>query len=187
DPGGNTYLNQLSFEDMQALELIKGPAGSIYGAGTGGALLINSPLYSEDSRKPNSIRFSMGAGSYGLLHENLALQWGEEGHKNQLRFTNKQSDGYRDHTNLHEQTATYETQFKWSKKQTLDAFFHYTNLFYQTPGALTAEEFKENPRAARPQAGDLPSAKASNASVHQKAFLSGLKHTYKFSSNFKNT
>lgn len=39
----------------------------------------------------------------------------------------------------------YEIQFKWSKKQTLDAFFHYTNLFYQPPGALTEEEFRKEP------------------------------------------
>jgi iron complex outermembrane receptor protein len=42
DPGGNTYLTQLAPFDMHSLELIKGPAGSLYGASTGGALLINS-------------------------------------------------------------------------------------------------------------------------------------------------
>ena len=42
DPGGNTYLTQLAPFDMYSLELIKGPAGSLYGAATGGALLIKS-------------------------------------------------------------------------------------------------------------------------------------------------
>src|SRR5687768_15304033 len=42
DPGGNTYLNQLSYFNFHSIEIIKGPAGSLYGAGTGGALLITS-------------------------------------------------------------------------------------------------------------------------------------------------
>src|SRR5687767_6993305 len=42
DPGGGTYLNQLSYYNIHSVEVIKGPAGSLYGAGTGGALLINS-------------------------------------------------------------------------------------------------------------------------------------------------
>src|SRR2546423_8824112 len=42
DPGGNTYLNQLSFYNVSSIEILKGPASSLYGAGTGGAVLINS-------------------------------------------------------------------------------------------------------------------------------------------------
>src|ERR1044071_9056432 len=36
DPGGNTYLNQLGFYNIQSIEVIKGPGSSLYGAGTGG-------------------------------------------------------------------------------------------------------------------------------------------------------
>src|SRR6187200_1416089 len=42
DPGGNTYLNQLSFYNIQSAEVIKGPGSSLYGAGTGGVLIIES-------------------------------------------------------------------------------------------------------------------------------------------------
>src|SRR6187549_2639850 len=42
DPGGHTYLNQLGFYNFQSIELIKGPGSSLYGAGTGGVMMINS-------------------------------------------------------------------------------------------------------------------------------------------------
>ena len=42
DAGGNTYLNQLSFQNVNSIEIIKGPASSIYGAGTGGAVILKS-------------------------------------------------------------------------------------------------------------------------------------------------
>ena len=45
DPGGNTYLNELGFYNFQSIEIIKGPAGSLYGAGIGGAMLIHSIMW----------------------------------------------------------------------------------------------------------------------------------------------
>src|SRR5437762_13314218 len=43
DAGGNTYLNQLSYYNFNSIEIIKGPGGgSLYGAGTGGVILIHS-------------------------------------------------------------------------------------------------------------------------------------------------
>ena len=40
DFGGNTYLNLLDFSSVDNAEVIKGPGSSLYGAGTGGVLLI---------------------------------------------------------------------------------------------------------------------------------------------------
>ena len=42
DPSGNTYLNQLSFYNFNSIEIVKGPASSLYGAGIGGAVLIHT-------------------------------------------------------------------------------------------------------------------------------------------------
>ena len=37
DGGGNTYLNLVDLNELTGAEIIKGPAASTYGAGTGGA------------------------------------------------------------------------------------------------------------------------------------------------------
>src|SRR5690606_14059371 len=50
DPGGNTYINLLDFGSLQAAEIIKGPGGSLYGAGTGGVLLMQSDAASDEDR-----------------------------------------------------------------------------------------------------------------------------------------
>src|SRR5215217_3525274 len=42
DPGGHTYLNQLGYYNFNSIEIVKGPGSSLYGAGTGGVLLIES-------------------------------------------------------------------------------------------------------------------------------------------------
>jgi iron complex outermembrane receptor protein len=44
DAGGNTYLNLVDLNTLTSAEVIKGPAASVYGAGTGGAVLLRSDL-----------------------------------------------------------------------------------------------------------------------------------------------
>ena len=41
DAGGNTYLNLIDPNSISTAEILKGPAGSVYGAGTGGVVTFN--------------------------------------------------------------------------------------------------------------------------------------------------
>src|SRR3954469_12432892 len=41
DAGGNTYLQLVDISQLQSLEIIKGPASSLYGANTGGAVILH--------------------------------------------------------------------------------------------------------------------------------------------------
>ena len=40
DAGGNTYFNQFAWNNFSSIEVVKGPVGSMYGAGTGGLLIM---------------------------------------------------------------------------------------------------------------------------------------------------
>ena len=42
DAGGNTYFNQFAWNNFTDIEIVKGPVSSMYGAGTGGLILVNS-------------------------------------------------------------------------------------------------------------------------------------------------
>ena len=55
DAGGNAYLNLLDVNSIGGAEIIKGPAGSIYGAGTGGALLLSGASLSGQHQQDTSI------------------------------------------------------------------------------------------------------------------------------------
>ncbi len=62
DPGGNTYLNQLGFYNFGSIEMLKGPGSSLYGAGTGGVMLIES----NGLQRPQGITVDYTGGSFGL-------------------------------------------------------------------------------------------------------------------------
>ena len=183
DPGGNTYLTQLAPFDMYSLELIKGPAGSLYGAATGGALLIKT--------RPNFWQSGFTAeynyGSFNSNTINAQVRLGNQQGGNIINYSHQSSDGYRNHTNLRRDIVTWESMLKNTDKQTLSTYAFYGDLYYQTPGALTLAEYNANPKQSRPAAGANPSAEQSQAAIYQKTFMAGITNTYRISPSFENT
>jgi len=183
DAGGNTYLNQLSFYNFNSIEVIKGPGGSLYGAGTGGVILIHS----QPETWQKDFNATVLGGSYGLVNANLQARVGKEKFQNALNYAHQSSDGYRHHTQMRRDIGTWQSKILIGKKDQLKFSALYGDLYYQTPGALTKTEWTANPRAARPKAGAFPSADSAQAAIYQKTFLGGLTNEYKFSEHFDNT
>jgi iron complex outermembrane receptor protein len=183
DPGGNTYLNQLSFFNFNSLEVIKGPAGSLYGAGTGGAILINS--LGEENLPAFSANLLYGSNDLGAL--NIQMNQGKEVFRNAFNFSHQQGHGYRHHTSMRRDVATWQTQIAAGNRETLKFNFLYGDLFYETPGALTRTEYLNDPKAARPAAGAFPSADKAKAAIFQKTWLGGFNNHYKFNGHFENS
>jgi len=183
DPGGNTYFNQFAFNNFSAIEIIKGPAGSMYGAGTGGLLLMNS---FANAFTP-SVNLEYITGSYGLQNILASVTYGEGNSRSAITYAHNESSGYRDHTKSKRDNVSFVSQFKVSDRQQLTASILYNNLFYETPGALTKAEFNNNPLQARPAAGGFPSADGAQAAISQKNFVAGINQQYRFTHEFKNT
>ncbi|HEX2682403.1 MAG TPA: TonB-dependent receptor plug domain-containing protein, partial [Ferruginibacter sp.] len=183
DPGGNTYFNQFAQNNFSSIEVVKGPAGSMYGAGTGGLLLMHS---FENAWQPG-VSLEYVTGSYGLHNILSTIGFGGDQSRNLLTFAHTESDGYRSHTRTKRDNVSYSSQFHISDKQQLTAGVLYDNLFYETPGGLTAAEFNIDPRQARPAAGGFPSADGAKAAIYQKNLTVGLNHQYNFCKGFKNS
>src|SRR6202000_1430715 len=71
DAGGNSYLNAVDINNINHIEILKGPDGSLFGANSGGVVLLSPVNLHADS---NYVSVGLNGGSYGLLHENTALQ-----------------------------------------------------------------------------------------------------------------
>ena len=183
DPGGNTYLNQLSFYNIQSAEVIKGPGSSLYGAGTGGVLLLKT----NQSNWQSGLSFDFGAGHWGLNSLNTNLRLGTDAVQNTLNYSQLSSNGCRDHSELDRKVFTWDLNANLSDKGRITTHFLWGDLFYQTPGALTLAEYNANPRAARPRVGPVPGAAESKAAIYQKMFLAGITFNQKFSAEWQNT
>ncbi|MBK7098547.1 MAG: Plug domain-containing protein [Sphingobacteriales bacterium] len=58
DPGGNTYFNQFAANSFSYAEIFKGPASSMYGAGSGGLILLNTRF---DKLTQLNVEFNAGS------------------------------------------------------------------------------------------------------------------------------
>ncbi len=191
DPGGNTYFNQFAWNNFSYIEIFKGPAGSMYGAGTGGLIL----LHNFDRWQPGA-GLEYITGSYGLQNIFTSAKFGIKArlndivgqeNRNQFTYAHNQTDGYRVQTKMRRDNFSWQSQLKLSDKQQLTASVLFTDMYYQTPGALTLAEFTADPKAARPAGGGFPSAVNAHAAIYQKNITGGFTNTYNINSSFKNS
>ncbi|WP_300598723.1 TonB-dependent receptor plug domain-containing protein [Niabella sp.] len=180
DPGGNTYFNQLAFNNFNALTIFKGPASSMYGAGTGGLILIDPPAATK-----SGVGVEYFTGNYHAHHLLADGTWTKDNYSNTVTYAHDQSDGYRAQSAMQRNNLSWNTRMKW-KDQELIASVLFSDLYYQTPGALTLKEYQQNPRAARPNAGALPGAEQVNAAIWQKTITAGVTHKQKFGAYWSN-
>lgn len=181
DAGGNTYFNQFDWNNIGSAEIFKGPAGSMYGAGTGGLVLLNSIHNWEPG-----VSLDYTTGSYDLQHILASARFGQQENMNQFTVAHNSNDGYRNQSRLRRDNFSWVSRLKLSDRQQFSASVLVSDMYYQTPGALTLAEFNNNPRAARPAAGGLPSAEAANAAIDQLNFLAGFNHTYHINEGITN-
>ncbi|MEO6327946.1 MAG: TonB-dependent receptor plug domain-containing protein [Ginsengibacter sp.] len=182
DPGGDSYLNQLGSYNINSIEIIKGSNNSIYGAGTGGAMLIES----ISERDQPGLYCEYGLGSYGSQNYNTSLTTASDNSIVKYGFQHQKSDGYRDHSRSQKSVASWNGLFKMGKESLLKTTFLFGDLFYETPGALTKAEYNANPKAARPGTLSSPGAVQANAYIKQKMFLTGASYERPITSNLQN-
>ncbi|MFN2439245.1 MAG: TonB-dependent receptor plug domain-containing protein, partial [Chitinophagaceae bacterium] len=173
DPGGHTYLNQLGYYNFNSVEIIKGPGSSLYGAGTGGVLLIES----MDENQQPGIFAEYTAGSNNLQNAYGSFTTRSDNLISRTSYQHQESNGYRNHSELKRKVLTWSGNFKLSESRQLKTSFIYGDLFYETPGALTLNEFNSNPKMARPGNASFPGAEAAKAAIYQKTFVAGVSHT----------
>ena len=181
DAGGNSYLNALDIHAIAEMQILKGPQSSIYGANSGGVVLLNS---SNNVQVPTASLRLEGA-AYGTFHEQVSLNntW----NKYQLGITQgyQRSDGYRDHSAMNRKYLQLAQKLNYAPGANLKALFFYSDLNYQTPGGLTAAQLALNPRASRPAAGAIRSAADQHAGILSKTVFGGISNEWQISKHFK--
>ncbi|MGW8121730.1 TonB-dependent receptor [Roseivirga echinicomitans] len=162
EPGGNTFINLLDLTNISGIEIIKGPASSIYGAGTGGVIKLKSTVPGDLN---NTIQASGTIGSYGLKKSDLIFNQLSSKNSLTVKASIQKSDGYREHNAMDRRNLEMDALFFPNNKQTISLSMLYSNLFYEIPGALNPLQRKENRRQSRPGSIDK------NASIDNQYWL----------------
>jgi iron complex outermembrane receptor protein len=182
DAGGNSYLNALDVAGAGSLQILKGPHGSIFGANSGGVILIQPQLASADS---TIATLKVEGGSFGTFHQNATLNQQFKKYAISITQAYQRSDGYRDHSEMDRKYFQVLQKYDYAKNASLKALLFYSDLQYNTPGGLTAVQFLADPRASRPATPATKSAIEQNAGIYSKTFYGGISSDWIINDHFK--
>src|SRR5690606_14316704 len=177
EPDGTTRIEALDMNDVGQVEIIKGPASSIYGGGTAGVInfqLQRSP-YQEQSLELSSL-----GGAYNLKRMAAVYRNGGDKVNSYISYGWQQYDGYREHSSDLRRFLTANFQIFPSDKQIITLLVNRTSQEAQIPGSITRMQADEDPRKAN------PSNLEKRAGRNQSWTRIGIGQQYRFNDMFSN-
>jgi iron complex outermembrane recepter protein len=174
---GVTILDDIDFANVNNIEVIKGPAATMYGGGVGGV----ARFYMKSSEdKGVSLTEKFSAGTYGLLQSNTRLDIVGDSSAIALTYGHVQSDGYRPRGSSLKNFLTFFGEFKLNKKQTLTAYMSHNYSLEGITGQVSYADYYD-----RIDNGNTAYSKK-NARNEFYTTRFSLMSDYKFSKNFSN-
>lgn len=179
DGGGNTYLNLLDMSTLGRMEIAKGPGASLYGAGTGGVVMMEPPGGSNYNGE-----FSVQAGSYGLFRLSTQVAYKLDRATIDVGYSQQRNSGYRQQTALDRQNFRLNYDQLIGKNDKLTVTVLNGDLQYQTPGGLTRAQFEADPKQARPAAGPTKGAVEQQATIFNNTTFGGAVYDHSWNDHF---
>jgi iron complex outermembrane recepter protein len=178
DAEGITTLDDIDYSSIGNVEVVKGPAGTLYGLAIAGAVNLKTA-------KPEKGKTALGQdimiGNYGLQRYTTHFQMGTDRSTLLVNYGHQKFDGSAYHNKSHKDFVNVAGDFQTNEKQSFTSFFGYTNSYDERLGELTLTQW-----ASKDYSGN-PEYIKRNAHSHVSTFRGGFGHTYAFSKNISNS
>jgi iron complex outermembrane receptor protein len=139
DAEGITTLDDIDYGSIGNAEIVKGPAGTLYGLAIAGAVNLNTI-------KPEAGKTIVGqdvlVGNFGLQRYTTQLQVGGEKSSLLLNYGHQKTDGYTIHNKSHKDFVNIAGSFQPNAKQTINIYGGYTNSYDERSGELTIDQYE---------------------------------------------
>ena len=175
---GETALDIYDVEDLQNIEVIKGPKATLYGTNLGGTILMNS-------KKPQTpglyMQNSTTVGSFGLFKNSVSTGFSEEKFTLHFNYDHLEVDGFRDNSRYQINSYVLNSAYRFNQKTQISLLFNHSNNFAQLPSSIGKTDYLENPTKA---AFTWNQAKGYKT---DKQILAGINLKHQFSNSFENS
>ncbi|OAD90000.1 TonB-dependent receptor [Aequorivita soesokkakensis] len=175
---GETAIDAFDPEDLQLLEIVKGPKATQYGTNLGGTLLLNSKQAAVGEA---FVKNNLTVGSFGLIKNSVSTAISNERFLVNLNYDHLETDGFRENSNYDRKTLLLTSNYKFNPKNELGILLNYVDYFAEIPSSIGKTAFEEDPAQA------AFTWKEAQGFEDNKQVLVGLSFTHRFSENFSNT
>lgn len=177
DAEGITLMDDIDFGSVGQVEIIKGPAGTLYGQAIAGVVHLQTKK-PEPGRSVLSQEVMLG--SYGLQRYTTSLQLSTDKSSMLVNYGRQLFDGFMPHTKSDKDFVNLVGEFNPNAKQTITSYFGYSNSYEERNGELTISQYEK-----LDYSGNQAYIK-NNAHSNVKTFRAGIGHIYRFNANFSN-
>ena len=178
DAEGITLMDDIDFGSIGNVEVIKGPAGSLYGLAIAGVINLQT-------KKPEHGKTSIGqqamVGSYGLQRYTTQLELGSDRASLLVNYGNQHSDGFMSHNESKKDFVNMAAEFNPNPKQRINTYFGYSHSYDERGGELTIDQYNTGDYTGNPR------YIKNNAHSEITSFRAGLSHVYSFNDKVNNT
>ena len=131
-------LDDIDYGSIGNVEVVKGPAGTLYGLAIAGAVNLNTvkPEYGK-----TSIGQEVVVGNFGLRRYTTSFQMGGEHSSVLVNYGHQESDGFTIHNASHKDFVNFAGDFQPNKKQLISTYIGYSNSYDERSGELTIDQY----------------------------------------------
>ncbi len=142
---GFSTIEAYDLENMNSIEVIKGPKGTTFGANLGGTIILNPK---EAIVESTTLRNNFTVGSYGLVKNSLGFTHADDKLSMELRYGHMAIDGYRDNNRYERDGILLNTAYKFNRKSKIAFLMNYIDYTAQIASSLSQTAFDEDPTQA---------------------------------------
>ena len=178
DAEGITVFDDVDFSSVGTVEVVKGPAGTLFGLAAAGAVNLKTvqPVKGETSIG----QFAL-FGNYGLQRYTTHFQTATERFSLLVNYGKQKSNGFMSHSVSHKDFVNLAAEIKPGEKQAFNIYLAYSNSYEERSGELTIAQYDSMNYIGN------PNYIKNNAHSNVITFRAGVGHTYYFSRNISNT
>ncbi|TCJ19252.1 TonB-dependent receptor [Flaviaesturariibacter flavus] len=178
DAEGITVLDDIDFATVGSAEIVKGPAGTLYGQAIAGAVNLRT-MKAEPGK--TSVGQQVLLGNYGLQRYTTTFQHGSERSSILLNYGHQESDGSSIHNHSRKDFVNFAGDFTPNARQAITAFLGFANSYDERFGELDTAQWRREDYSGN------PNYIKNDAHSRIVSVRAGIGHTYVFSERFSNT
>ena len=171
DATGQTTLDDVDFTSLGRVEVINGPASSLYGASIAGTVNYYTL---EPAPGVSGLTQQTVGGSDGLFRTNTTYSTAGDHSAVALNYGHQTYDSFRPDSRSKKDFARFNGEFKAGPKQTLSTYFSYNNSYEQLAGEIDGGDF-----VAR-QAINNPVYALNNSQIDIESQRAGVTHDVRY-------
>ena len=174
DAEGITTMDDIDYSSIGNVEVVKGPAGTLYGLAIAGAINLTSE---KAEKGKTSLTQQILMGDYGTRRFTTTLKAGTDKSSLLVNYGNQQTDGYTIHNASKKDFVNVIADLQPNQKNSFSIYAGYSNSYDQRSGELTVSQFNNNDYSGNP---DYIKRDGHSNVI---SFRTGVSHVYTHSQN----